>query len=395
LDRIGIPVYSAIMPRSRDVISVYNGKGFTDIDAKTGAAMEAIERYVASRDRFPAEIASYEDLARRAPAMDPLSINLTPHPDYRPDAPIAWLESVDLLSGESVFVPHFLACFYGIRYPWRPSHRIAATNGLASGNSVEEAACHALAEVIERDAFSIMEIIDRQIQVIESRSPWLRSARADRLREWKEEQLYPSIALDSLPEKAQSLVTLFLAAGLQPYLRFLPSDTGIPTVVCMVAEDISPEFCSTHHGVGTDPDPDVAVIRALTEAAQSRVVDMQAVREDLMPATAQVDQFMLHTRRGGDRKKSDWLTRHSERPIPLSCLPGAPNSDVVVDIRVMLDGLRSVGIERVLMVDLSLPEIPVKVVRILVPGMESWTIDRGKVGNRARAAWRTFAAHVS
>jgi len=29
LDRIGIPVYNAISPRSNDVISVYNGKGLT------------------------------------------------------------------------------------------------------------------------------------------------------------------------------------------------------------------------------------------------------------------------------------------------------------------------------------------------------------------------------
>src|ERR1700761_3207352 len=53
LDRIGIPVYSAIVPDSADNISVYNGKGRRPIDAKAGALMEAIERQTAVKVRLP------------------------------------------------------------------------------------------------------------------------------------------------------------------------------------------------------------------------------------------------------------------------------------------------------------------------------------------------------
>lgn len=69
LDRIGIPVYNAIVPRSYDLISVYNGKGTTAPEARTSAVMEAYERYAAGLPRRPAAIGAYEELARRR-AMD-------------------------------------------------------------------------------------------------------------------------------------------------------------------------------------------------------------------------------------------------------------------------------------------------------------------------------------
>ena len=46
LDRIGIPVYSAIRPGSaKGSISVYAGKGATPVEAKVSVMMEAVERY--------------------------------------------------------------------------------------------------------------------------------------------------------------------------------------------------------------------------------------------------------------------------------------------------------------------------------------------------------------
>src|ERR1700737_3090477 len=53
LDRVGIPVYSAVVPNSDDVLSVYNGKGTRPVDAKAGALMEAVERQTALNTRLP------------------------------------------------------------------------------------------------------------------------------------------------------------------------------------------------------------------------------------------------------------------------------------------------------------------------------------------------------
>jgi ribosomal protein S12 methylthiotransferase accessory factor len=391
LDRVGIPVYSAIIPRSRDVISVYNGKGFTAIDAKTGAVMEATERYVASRDRLPDEVASYRELSTRATAIDPRSVNLALHPNYNDNTPVAWLKGIDLLSEDEVFVPHGLACFYGLKYPWQSCYSVTTSNGLASGNSIEEAACHALAEVIERDAHSIMDVIIRQIQVVANRSPWLRQSRVEKLIQAGDER-YPLIELDSLPERAAFLVQRFRAAGLEPTLRYAGSECGTCTVLCLVREDVAGKFSRSHYGAGTDPDPAVAVVRALTEAAQSRAVDMQAVREDLSAITQKVDRHGMHTSRSGDADVEH--LRSDINKVSLSSINGHVTGDILDDIQIMLDGLRATGIKRCVMVDLSAPEIPAKVVRIIAPGLESWIADHGKVGGRAKEHWRQFAACV-
>src|SRR5687768_1889525 len=62
LDRIGIPVFNAIVPRSQDELSVYNGKGGTPIDAMTSAVMEAMERFCAWQPMRPQRLASYTEL---------------------------------------------------------------------------------------------------------------------------------------------------------------------------------------------------------------------------------------------------------------------------------------------------------------------------------------------
>jgi ribosomal protein S12 methylthiotransferase accessory factor len=391
LDRIGIPVYSAIVPRSRDVISVYNGKGFTAMDAKTGAVMEAVERFAASRDRLPDDVASYRELSRHAPVIDPRSVNTPLHPNYTDDTPVAWLKGIDLLSGHTVLVPHGLACFYGLSYPWQSCHAVTSTNGLAAGNSLEEAACHALAEVIERDAHSIMDVIARQVLVVGNQSPWLRQTRVEQLNR-ERRLLYPAIDLDRLPDRATHLVQRFRAAGVEPLLQYAGSECGAVTIVCLVHEDITAKFSQAHHGLGTDPDPTVAVVRALTEAAQSRAIDIQALREDLTAVGVHVEQHMQHANRSGVVNKDYWFS--NSHSIPLSSIKGHSTADIMDDIHIMLDGLRAEGIEHCVMVDLSVAEIPAKVVRIIAPGLESWIVDHGKVGKRAKAHWRELAARV-
>ena len=48
LDRVGIPVYSAIRPSAAEgAVSIYAGKGATKDQAKASAMMEAFERYSA------------------------------------------------------------------------------------------------------------------------------------------------------------------------------------------------------------------------------------------------------------------------------------------------------------------------------------------------------------
>ena len=71
----------------------------------------------------------------------------------------------DLLNEKNILVPASLVIFKYIPNP--PSMNPYAfyhTNGLASGNVIEEAICHALCEVIERDATSIAEFVSSAFQ---------------------------------------------------------------------------------------------------------------------------------------------------------------------------------------------------------------------------------------
>ncbi len=116
LDRVGIPIYSAVVPGSEDGISVYNGKGLTAVDSRTSAVMEAIERQTALAAEVPVIEESYERLRRsRKTVVDPRSFNHKLSGDFGDDVPYLWMEGFDLLSEESIFVPVGLAG-YGPRY---------------------------------------------------------------------------------------------------------------------------------------------------------------------------------------------------------------------------------------------------------------------------------------
>ena len=57
---------------------------------------------------------------------------------------------------KDVLVPAQLALSkYSAKPPAMCAFPYSHTNGLASGNVIEEAACHALCEVIERDTYQV------------------------------------------------------------------------------------------------------------------------------------------------------------------------------------------------------------------------------------------------
>jgi YcaO-like protein with predicted kinase domain len=338
LDRVGIPVYDAIVPRSNDTISAYHGKGLTAIDAKTSAVMEAVERFSGGLPLRPDAVAAYDDLASAGRAvMHPAELNIELHPRYRDDLPIYWLTGHDLLTEEEVLVPHGAVSY--IDSPGEPPcYELTTSNGLASGNSLEEAICHALCELVERDAMTIYEVVGERLDQIlgtEFAPPEV-----------------SQIDLDTLPQRVQELVAKFRDAGLDLWLVPITSDIGVPAVMASTSEG--------DRGYGTHPDLEVALIRAITECAQGRAVAPQAGRE---------------------QKRADQVSAKA------ADLPSYPSDDVAADIRFILDRLSAGGLPRAVLVDVSPPHIPVHAVRMLVPGLESWAIDRSKLGDRATRAW--------
>lgn len=360
--RLGIPVYQAVVPHAVDGVDGYWGKGLTPVDARTSAVMEAFERHAAWLPLRPTAIASHAELAAAGRAVvPPGDHNLRLADGYRDDRPVYWVGGHDLLHDEPVLVPH-AAVAYGASPGAPPCYEVTTTNGLASGNSVEEAICHTLCEVLERDALTLAEVVgDGLGKVLADRG----LGGQDRVDEW-----YPVLDPGTLPARVRPLAERFVAAGLRLEVRSITSDLGVPSILASV--DAGDGHACT--GLGTHPDVEVALTRAITECAQERAGEPQLPDPAGQPSTV-------------------------DKPVDGSCvalsnLPSHPSDDIAADVRFLLDRLRTRGLPRVIAVDLSPPEIPVHVVRVLVPGLESWAIDHSKLGARAAAAWERAVAEI-
>lgn len=346
LDRIGIPVFSSIRPMAdRGAISVYNGKGATPTEARVSAMMEGLERYSAEvRDRQLA-IASF---SRLDGAMDPRDLILPVDAD--PDALIPWISGWDMMNEEEILVPAN-AVFHPLPSEYRRLFR-TNTTGLASGNVIEEAIFHGLAEIIERDAWALVEAARHTGPLIQ----------------------------DVEDDLARGLMDKFAAAGVDVYLRDITSDIGVATCAA-AADDVrlrDPTLLTT--GMGTHTSAKVAVLRALTEVAQSRLTQIHGAREDTTLAD-------FRKRIGYERTKklnSHWFEGSEKRSF--ADVPSFESDDFLLDIRHMLAKLEEAGLDRAVVVNLTRPEIGIPVVRVIVPGLEMSAVDPERVGKRCRNA---------
>jgi ribosomal protein S12 methylthiotransferase accessory factor len=388
LDRIGIPTYSAILPDSDDVLSVYNGKGATREDAIAGALMEAIERQAALRARLPLIWGSARELGDRAISPQSIFMRLDGRPD--PEAAYAWVEGFDARTGDPVFVP---AGFAGYLWPgddWMAPFHASTSQGLAAGNCLEEAIAQAICEWIERDAWTLAEL----------RCHWWPRAQIERRtkRDPADDfvddlEAYPCLDLTEAGETIEGLLKKFRRAGFAPIVRDITSDLGVPVVVATIFEDEVPGFPQAHSGVGCHLDIRVAAARALTEAAQSRAVDIQAMREDIAPAAGDghAQGIVIHTRRVSRIDRRRWLLAPSAGTRRWQDCPSASTPDVGDDLELLFGAVAKAGVERIAVIDFS-PSAEVAVARVAIPGLEAWAADHGRFGERAAAFWRSLGA---
>jgi ribosomal protein S12 methylthiotransferase accessory factor len=345
LDRIGIPVFSSIRPMAtRGAISVYNGKGASPIEAKVSAMMEGLERYSAEVNDRDLTVACYSELGSMA--LSPTDLILPAEAD--PDAQIPWVAGWDIMNDEEILVPA-CAVFHPMPSEYKRLFR-TNTSGLASGNVMEEAIFHGLAEVIERDAWALVE-------AARSTGP---------------------LISDISDDLAKSLLDKFAKANVDVYLRDITSDIGIPT--CAAASDDvllrDPTLLTT--GMGTHTSSRVAMLRALTEVAQSRLTQIHGAREDTTLADFRKQIGYERTK----RLNKHWFDKSSQKSF--SEIESFESDDFLLDIKYILAKLEAAGLDRVVVVDLTREEIGVPVVRVIVPGLEIAAVDSERVGQRCK-----------
>ena len=118
------------------------------------------------------------------------------------------------------------------------------------------------------------------------------------------------------------------------------------------------------HGSGCHADRGVALSRALTEAAQTRLTYITGIRDDLSPAEYEAAP-------GDDIREAllDALARETA-PSLFAVTPSFASDDLIEDLRWALRRLQTIGIEHVVAIDLTRPEIDIPVVRLVIPGLE-------------------------
>ncbi|RPJ51209.1 MAG: YcaO-related McrA-glycine thioamidation protein [Methanobacteriota archaeon] len=350
LDRVGIPVFSSIRPSAADgAISVYAGKGATPVEARISAMMEGIERHAAESTGRMLTLATYAECRSQGESIEPSALILPR--GARADVRIPWMAGYDIARGEPVLLPACAVFHPLIATPSATNLFRTTTNGLASGNTLEEAIVHGLCEVIERDAWSLVE-------AARDTGPAVRCSG------------------DGL---VGDLLAKFAAAEIEVTVKEITSDIGVPTFAA-VADDLKlrdPALLVT--GMGTHLDASVAVLRALTEVAQSRLTQIQGARED----TSAADQRRLIGYERMKRMNRHWFGSEGEREAEL---PSKASDDFLEDIHTLLAMLRARGLDRVVVVDLTRSSIGVPVVRVVVPGLEVYGMDRDRIGERCRRA---------
>ncbi len=339
LDTIGIPVYMACRPLSRS-IAVSQGKGLTPQEAKVSAFMEAAETWHGETITAPLKMASFEELRRDHSVIDVEGLPRSRLGAFAPSQQILWVEGEPLAGGEPLWVPlELVSTNYTLPQPQGSFAFPANTNGLASGNTFAEAALHALCELIERDALSLWRLAGAEARAATKLDPE---------------------SIDST--SCRTLLAHYARAGLDVGLWDVTSDLGVPVFCCAVA-DHSDTAVEAELGAGCHPDREVALLRALTEAAQSRTTRIAGSRDDYVP-----ESYDSAAKLARNRTARLWL---SDPPrLRLGEAPNLSGETIGGDLERVVARLAASGIDQVVAVDLTKPDIGLPVVRVVAAGLE-------------------------
>lgn len=249
LDHLGIPVWTAIRPAAHTLVTS-QGKGATDVLAKISAVLEAAELWHAEQPVRMDMRAAHKELDLPYPmAALPVKAN---HPGLV-DLPLDWTTGVGLSSSEELLVPADLVR----REPRRDRSKLevftVTSNGLACGNDWTEATLHALLETVERDVLHCDYVGGGQSRNL----------------------VDPVSVTDPY---CSDLIGRFVDVGMWLEIAHVRNAYGIPVFAVYIwSEDYPVVFA----GSGCHTFSQIALSRAMTEAAQSRLTCIAGTRDDL------------------------------------------------------------------------------------------------------------------
>ena len=241
-------------------VSVHQGKGATDADAKIGALLEGVESHAAETYQADGPICRFDALPRRQRAPSPCDFAGDRRRPPPADATQRWVTGEDFLCGGAFHLPFEIVSLDLTRDA--PSLFDRASNGVATGASRDEALGVALQEFVERDAVTEWQaggLLDRMACTLNLDTvpfSWLG---------WWRQRL-----------RAESISVRFYR---------VPSLTGTPVFACEL-NDLGKqgERYRAIQGRGCHAVPEIALFKSLAEALQVRITLISGGRDDLMPS---------------------------------------------------------------------------------------------------------------
>lgn len=345
LDFLGIPTCMVVRPMAKS-LSVSQGKGLSLELAMASGIMEAIEIYHA--ENLPAgEKYSLTHAAKSSDFVSPTDLPLRANAQFSKLNKISWLKAVNLFTGKECWVPREL-CDLDSTVERKSSGLFrSSTVGLASGNTLLEAVTHGLLEAIEHDCVAFWQV------------QGLLDGNLNKSR----------IALKTIDDKnCIQLVKQCSKAGLKLAVWDATGEQNIPCFVATIFDESgSTLFPARANGYGCHAVASVALSRAITEAAQSRLTRISGVRDDL--SWSHFDK--LNRKSNQDRQQISELSYEGTPSLDYRTLQNElkPNTSEQL-LNWILDRINIESLCGAMYVDLTDKNLGIPVAYTLVPRLE-------------------------
>lgn len=351
-DKVGIPVYAVMHSNKFNNAPLPSwGKGLTNDLAYVSGLMERVERYSAS-DSFARKkeiiFSDFKAIRQKAAISRwdfvPCNLQRKIYSKTAIDKQVLpWTKCFNLTKKKNVFVPANLVFF---KSDWCKDD-FSDTTGLAAGNNIEEAISHALYEEVERHIQDVIYWNRLKVPIIK-----------------------PESIRDSFLRK---IIDKFQAEGVRLIFNYLTGSFKIPAISVFGynVKGTYPDSHAFYTAVGVHPDKKIALLRTLTELAQSRANTLFGIENSL---------FSI--------RKLDYLPNNIYKffsgisdkgnTISFDGIASYMNSDVLEDIELIANIVEAKGCE-IIIKDLTHSRIGIPAVRTIIKGLQPGILGLGIV----------------
>ncbi|MGE0684890.1 MAG: TOMM precursor leader peptide-binding protein, partial [Candidatus Binatia bacterium] len=335
------------------------GKGRSPAQAQASALGEAIERYSGvfqgDEERFRSR---YKDLG--AAAVHPNAcmlfseqqfknreqwnahrswVNWVPEP-FDENGEVEWSLVWSLTHDAHRYIPT-ASCYYGYSRKCAAWFARADSNGCASGHSKEEAILQGFMELVERDSVAL----------------W-----------WYNRLKKPAVDLSSFAEPYfQELRAYYHSLHRDLWVLDITSDLNIPAYAAL-SRRTDQEREDIIFGFGAHFDPQIAILRALTEVNQALPVVFSGIPDDGDKNSPVDPQLVSWWKHATVVNQPHLVPDETSSPKVQADYPGHWSNDLCIDVMTCVQIAREKGLET-LVLDQTRPDLGLNVVKVLVPGL--------------------------